>query len=81
MQKSQCSKLTTREADDEEKAAGYTFMWNGAIPEIGETVIVTDGNEIYIREWQEFDIGIGFEENDPPLWWMPLPELPKSREV
>lgn len=78
MQKPQWNKLTTREANDEEKADGYTFMWDGAMPEIGETVIVTDGDEIYMREWQEFDVGVGFEDIDPPLWWMSLPELPKK---
>lgn len=75
-------KLTIREADEEERADGYKFMYVGRnIPDIGEWCLVSDGTHIWLEEWVEFDVGVGFEETDPPIWWMPLPELPKKENI
>lgn len=71
-------KLDIRECTEEEKSEGYTSMYDGETPELFETVIVTDGKGIYMREWTEFDIGVGFEDIDAPCWWMPIPELPEG---
>ena len=82
VQKPLWKKLSTREADPEEVAQGYTFMWDGETPELGEEVLVSDGKTIWTDTWIEFDIGIGFEQTDydSDCWWMPFPALP-GKEV
>lgn len=80
IQKTMWKKLLVREPDSEEKKQGYTFMWEGEIPEIGEEVLVSDGKSIWTDTWVEFDIGVGFEQTDydSECWWMNFPLLPES---
>lgn len=52
-------------------------MYDGAIPDIDEECIVSDGKYISRDTWVEYEIGVGFEDTDAPCWWMPLPELPE----
>lgn len=70
------NELTTCKCTEEEKEEGYLFMYDSPTPEIGETCLVSDGIDIWLEEWMEFDVGVGFENIDPPCWWMSLPELP-----
>lgn len=74
-------KLSTREADEEERTEGYAFMYDCEIPEIGEEVFVSDGKNVWIDTWIEFDIGVGFENAEAPCWWMALPEAPKETRI
>lgn len=72
-------KLTTREADEEERTQGYVYMYDCEIPDLFEECLVCDGKYIQIDTWTEFDIGIGFENSDPDCWWRPLPKVPGEK--
>lgn len=73
---SKWNRLTTRRPTKEEAANGYTFIWCGQTPEIGEEVLVTDGKSVWVETWMEFDTGVGFEYTACNCWWMPFPKLP-----
>lgn len=70
------NRLTTRKPTKEETANGYTFIWCGQTPEIGEEVLVTDGESVWVETWMEFDTGVGFEYTAYNCWWMPFPKPP-----
>lgn len=76
-------KFKTRKLTEEElseyKYMYYEFMWDCRIPEVGETVLVSDGETIWTEDWVEYDEGEGLEDSDAEgLYWMPLPESPKE---
>lgn len=70
------NRLTTRKPTKEEAANGCTFIWCGQTPEIGEEVLVTDGESVWVETWMEFDTGVGFEYTACNCWWMPFPKPP-----
>ena len=61
MELNKWNRLTTRKPTKEEAANGYTFIWCVQTPEIGEEVLVTDGENVWVETWMEFDTGVGFE--------------------
>lgn len=76
-------KLETREADVEEQAEGYDFMWDGETPELFEEFLVSDGKSVWTDTWTEFAIGGGaigqgfeYADMDGDCWWMPFPQPP-----
>ena len=70
------NRLTTRRPTKEEAANSYTFIWCGQAPEIGEEVLVTNGESVWVETWTEFDTGVGFEYTAYNCWWMPFPKPP-----
>lgn len=73
----------TRELTEEElseyKYMYYESMWDCKIPEVDETVLVSNGERIWTEDWVDYDEGLGLEDSDAEgLYWMPLPELPKE---
>lgn len=57
-------------------------MFDCKIPEIGETILVTDGDVIWTDTWVNFGLSdYGFDNNNEELtdlWWAPIPDLPKT---
>ena len=78
------TKFTTRELTEEEKELfkDVAFMWDSPVPDIGETVFVSNGNDIWLETWTDFDgDAVGLEDNDAEgLYWMSLPKLPEVDE-
>ncbi|MFS9328654.1 hypothetical protein QM364_06720 [Streptococcus anginosus] len=79
------NKFSTRDLTQEEReffTENVTFIWEYPVPDVGETVLVSDGITIWLEAWTEFDeAAVGLEDNDAQgLYWMPLPELPKEEE-
>ncbi|UGQ07443.1 hypothetical protein [Streptococcus anginosus] len=78
------NKFSTRELTQEEReffTENVTFIWEDPIPDVDETVLVSDGKTIWTEDWVEYDEGLGLEDSDAEgLYWMPLPELPKEEE-
>ncbi|WP_150203325.1 hypothetical protein [Streptococcus constellatus] len=79
------NKFSTRELTQEEReffTENVTFIWEDPVPDVGETVLVSDGITIWLEAWTEFDgDAVGLEDNDAEgLYWMQLPELPKEEE-
>lgn len=79
------NRFTTRPLTDEEQeiySEGVNFMWNEPAPDIDETILVSDGVDIWTDTWVEYGLNcLNLENNDAEgLWWMPLPELPKEVE-
>lgn len=74
-------KFTTRELIDEEREMfpNAQFMWDNPVPDIDEEVLVSDGTNIWLETWIDFDSDTcGLEDNDAEgLYWMPLPKLPE----
>ena len=76
-------KLTNRPIEDEEKEyyPDCQFIWDGATPEIGEVVLVSNGDstDIWIDTWDDFDVGQGFLDADIEpgeiCYWMEIPEI------
>ena len=73
------NRLTVKPLNKSEIEDGYTFMWSGPTPEIGEEVLVTDGKNVWTETWMEFDIGVGFEYTDYSCWWMSFPKPPVTK--
>lgn len=81
-------KLTTRPIEDEEQEyyPECKFIWDGAIPEIEEVVLVSygDNTDIWIDTWDEFDVGQGFRDIDiepgETCYWMEIPEIDEEDE-
>ena len=78
------NKLTTRKmTEDEVEFYGvkHDIMWDGAIPEVGEEVLVTiplpsgEFIDTYTDTWVEIGDELGFENTDNDvIYWMELPE-------
>lgn len=81
-------KLTSRPIEDEEKECypKYEFIWEGVTPEIGEVVLVSNGDntDVWIDTWEEFDIGQGFYDVEIELgktcYWMEISKIDKENE-
>lgn len=79
------NKLTVREITEEDKeiCQDCSFMWEGAIPEIWDRVLVSQNKvkqDAYIDEWVEFDDNtIGFEDTNVDvgevIYWVNIPEI------
>lgn len=82
------NKLTTRPIEDEEKEyyPDYSFIWDGATPEIDEVVLVSygDNTDVWIDTWVEFNVGTGFLDADiepgETCYWMEIPEIDEEDE-
>lgn len=76
-------KLTNRPIEDEEKEhyPDCSFIWDGATPEIGEVVLVSNGDntDVWMDTWDDFDVGQGFLDADIEpgeiCYWMEIPEI------
>ena len=57
----------------------YEFMWDCRVPDVDETVLVSNGKTIWTEDWVEYEEGLRLEDSETEgLCWMPLPELPKE---
>ncbi|OUC52559.1 hypothetical protein B7939_01155 [Eggerthia catenaformis] len=70
------NKCYVRKADEEEKELYRDeHVWDGDIPEVGETVIIAD-EPPFLDIFIEFDDGLGFESFElinGTIYWMSLP--------
>lgn len=82
------NKLTVRPIEDEEKEyyPDCSFMWDGAMPEIDEVVLVScsDNTDVWLDTWVDLDVGQGFLDTDIELgetcYWMEIPEIDEEDE-
>lgn len=81
------NKLEVRECEEEEIVViGDTIFdstYVGKIPELYEKVFVSDGQNVWIDVWDEFDYSsVGFRDTDlevgEMLYWQSFPKLPKK---
>ncbi len=81
-------KLKTRPVENEEQEyyPECKFIWEGAIPEINEVVLVSygDNTDVLIDTWVEFDVGAGFYNTEIELgetcYWMEIPKIDEEEE-
>lgn len=77
------NKLTVRPIEDEKKEyyPDCSFMWDGAMPEIDEVVLVScsDNTDVWLDTWVDLDVGQGFLDTDIELgeicYWMEIPKI------
>lgn len=54
--------------------SGTEFIWEGIVPKVGESVLISDGTEIWIGEWKDIS---GIPNLEPAfcsyMYWAPLP--------
>jgi hypothetical protein len=76
------NKFTLRKTKQEEKEHfGTDEIWDTPLPESEQSVLVSNGIDIWIDEWYQDLDGANLMDTDAlGLYWMPLPELPKEVE-
>lgn len=81
------NKLEVRECEEEEIVVigdtRFDSTYDGKIPELYEKVFVSDGQNVWIDVWDEFDYSsVGFRDTDlevgEMLYWQSFPKLPKK---
>ena len=69
--------------EDEFEVFGYEYMWDGVTPEDEETVIVSDGETVWVDMWMYYgDDDYNFESVSDlkEFYWASMPK-PPIREV
>lgn len=76
-------KLKKREANEEEKNQGHTFVWEGETPELFNEVLISDGEYVWVDTWNDLGFGIGFGSvyADEECWWLPFPPAPREEKL
>ncbi|WP_019793065.1 hypothetical protein [Streptococcus sobrinus] len=81
------NKFELREMTVEEKDSFNTvnLIWETPVPDDGETVLVSDGQDIWLDAWGDYGSdGAALEEyagDNEGLYWMSLPELPPQTDA
>lgn len=69
--------------EDEFEVYGCEYIWDGAIPEDEETVIVSDGETVWADMWMYYgddDYNFDSDSDLKEFYWTSLPK-PPIREV
>lgn len=86
--KSKWNKFKTRPITEEEREerpwVDEEYRFDCPVPDIGQKVLVTDGQWVGVDEWDDFAGTVGlldyYDDDYDNLWWAPIPDLPKTEE-
>ncbi|KRL81789.1 hypothetical protein [Ligilactobacillus equi] len=88
--KTKWNKFKTRPITEEEREerpwVDEEYRFDQPTPELGQKVLVTDGQWVGVDEWDDFAGVVGlldfncYDTGYDNLWWAPIPDLPKTEE-